>query len=1169
MSREVKLTFNIERDGDSWRAVVRREGEEGPGWSPFPEIKGEPRRKRDDPLNPILDWRALIGLTPRSSRGETARCALPLLVFLGAYRKRAGAKENKAWVPISRIEHHFPEVRQKRSTLSSFLQGWYNRANRSSLLIDFQNQPPTDEGESTDSQINGFATTPDQGPHLAEITPTALPSTKEAATGWIKLLPFVEVSFSAPLGINPNLAAEEFAVAWLHAMARKIPEIAEKLGIRQVTTTFRVKGTVQVEVLTTDLDTGPPEAPSNTVVDFRVKGTRGLAIQPLADFYGRKNELESLRSACVAASGSPYVVVAGMPGVGKTSLAQKFVATEAGSLFADIAWIDAAKDLVSELAHFAQQFGMEDTKSHSSPEMVVRWLSQTLRSRNMLLVLDSVPQNVDPKLIPIPGSQSRVVMTTRSATLGNKLNVRVALIEITPWDEETARTYMRSVLPALEASDADLERLACIVEGLPLALRSIALLLGKPGVTAPALLGRFQQDPLAEFERVENEIERGVGKVVSAAFEELDRIEQQVLVACAVCARQTTTEYVAAAAGVAPEDALHALGNLAQRSLVKYYKDDFRLWGLHEVVRLFAEHQVNTPAARERHLDFLRSRNRRTTEQDGLSFSSANVLERLSSESQSLDDLEEFQGIRRERRKPNLIFHPVRSRPMTEEDGRSFTIVVEDLPELLADAAHALATNDTTLAVELLSIGVNTWARAGRGVLFLPLLQDLRRGNSPELRYAANRFLGECYYNIQDFNQAIVHYRNALNFSRKLGNQKDECQQLLDLAVCHQSSDGGIDSLLVERELLIEAEELSHTLGWATMQADLTLRLGINALRIGTEFSGVPRADLFLNQAQTLLMVAEEFYSEEFLGGAQFPDVTAFVNECITDTGALDQTRLNAINLLQRPEFLQFQRQVEANATSRPAMLHKRAYYFECMASGNMDDAIGGLYMQALSLVDYGDLGSASEIYADLGKLYYRHGQFLDSIVFFERALNLQWKLAYLRGQAESCLFLGRCYVGLASAQPSVSERLCPSDELRLSFSLSTLEIASQRTKVLQSWNRRALRELTIAPEEQGSIIPLVPQEVRANNVISPPDITAYRRNRKPQRGAVRTDSRNEGTPFDRVVKAITYASHAIELLRAADCGEEHPALQRAMVLLSELRDAGLSLKAKGIADKP
>src|SRR5262249_59726239 len=117
------------------------------------------------------------------------------------------------------------------------------------------------------------------------------------------------------------------------------------------------------------------------------------------------------------------VVSIGLGGVGKTSLVQHFVATEARELFEESAWIDA-RDLPAELGRVAKRFGWRLEDRSPTVEEAGDFLRQALDGRRGLLVID----NVDPGMagvsafpVPPPGSPGRLVVTSRIATLPGDL----------------------------------------------------------------------------------------------------------------------------------------------------------------------------------------------------------------------------------------------------------------------------------------------------------------------------------------------------------------------------------------------------------------------------------------------------------------------------------------------------------------------------------------------------------------------------------------------------------------------------------------------------------------------------------------------------------------------------------------------------------------------------
>ena len=296
------------------------------------------------------------------------------------------------------------------------------------------------------------------------------------------------------------------------------------------------------------------------------------------------------------------VVATGLGGVGKTSLAQHFVATIARSMFDESAWIDA-RDLPTELGRVAKRFGWRHEERLPTVDEASGFLREALAARRVLLVID----NVDPGLaeirgFPIPGGASRTVITSRIVTLHEDLGRLARPLRLGTWDEAACRAHFRQVVPALASEpDETLDLLARKVGGLPLAVRLLAKQLLRPDVTVKSLLARVDREPIAALDAGARGVERTVLATFHASVEGLGKVERRALVALAACAPATRAPVVAAVTGTRDDEALLALTTLAEQSLVEWIEEADRPFRLHDVMRMLLRGEPDAAAAEAVH----------------------------------------------------------------------------------------------------------------------------------------------------------------------------------------------------------------------------------------------------------------------------------------------------------------------------------------------------------------------------------------------------------------------------------------------------------------------------------------------------------------------------------------------------------------------------------------
>ena len=254
----------------------------------------------------------------------------------------------------------------------------------------------------------------------------------------------------------------------------------------------------------------PPDEPSLGEPLFEGPGGRPALEVPF--FVGRDEELTALSTQLGGQHTAVCVVASGIGGVGKTVLAQQYVATRAPQAFPKgVAWLDGAQ-LPTELARVARRFGWMN-ELDPTPEQAGSYLAQHLHDRRVLLVVDNVALDpIDRPQLLFPGGRCRTLLTSRATTLHTELGVPAASLELGQWSPAACRSYLRAVAPTVsQEPDADLDRLCAFVGRLPLAVRLLAWLLRRSrGLTPSGLLDRVRAEPIGTLDSVATERDRGV-----------------------------------------------------------------------------------------------------------------------------------------------------------------------------------------------------------------------------------------------------------------------------------------------------------------------------------------------------------------------------------------------------------------------------------------------------------------------------------------------------------------------------------------------------------------------------------------------------------------------------------------------------------------------------------
>lgn len=230
---------------------------------------------------------------------------------------------------------------------------------------------------------------------------------------------------------------------------------------------------------------------------------------PLA-FAGRRDVLATVRD--YGESGARVLLVSGMAGVGKTTLALRLAGEIAsclsdGQLYVNLRGFDATAPPTSPLDALRDMLQALGVPSQALPESVDArsgLLRSLLSERRVLVVLDNARdyQQVEP-LLPGAGP-SRAIITSRSQMPALAVFRQAVAIQLEPFDDDEAVEFLSQRLSANRVGDTSdaMMRLGQACGGLPLALAIIAARASaNPTFPLDQLLQEFTQErtPLASL----------------------------------------------------------------------------------------------------------------------------------------------------------------------------------------------------------------------------------------------------------------------------------------------------------------------------------------------------------------------------------------------------------------------------------------------------------------------------------------------------------------------------------------------------------------------------------------------------------------------------------------------------------------------------------------------
>ncbi|MET8997138.1 FxSxx-COOH system tetratricopeptide repeat protein [Amycolatopsis sp. NPDC004169] len=210
----------------------------------------------------------------------------------------------------------------------------------------------------------------------------------------------------------------------------------------------------------------------------------GLASVPTVSplFEGRRDELTRLDEMLSGSDQVPVAAMYGLGGVGKTTLAARYVQTHA-ERFTLVWWItaDTPATLDASLAKLAVALDLDTVPSTQEERATaaVGWLAE---HQGWLLVLDNLPgpEGLPPRLQRL-GDVGTVLVTSRRST--GWRGVTTLPVTILP-PEDATQLFVRTV--RTDWSDADLtgiEALCAELDGLPLAIEQAGAYIAQTRIT--------------------------------------------------------------------------------------------------------------------------------------------------------------------------------------------------------------------------------------------------------------------------------------------------------------------------------------------------------------------------------------------------------------------------------------------------------------------------------------------------------------------------------------------------------------------------------------------------------------------------------------------------------------------------------------------------------------
>lgn len=264
------------------------------------------------------------------------------------------------------------------------------------------------------------------------------------------------------------------------------------------------------------------ESTHSRTADILYSSEAGVPPPPTHFFVGREALLEELRQRLLAGEAP---VVTGISGSGKSQLAAQFLARHA-DMYSFRWWVNATttRTFHNDIAALAGYVGVVPQLGETISAVARRVCEALSDVPGWLLILDNAPNSGVVGSLPAPGGGDIVVTTQNSGWYGLGTVVLLPALGV-----QDSRVLLRSAATADAPSESDLDDIAQLCGGLPLALAQAASYMASTGMSAQDYLCLLRVRREALLERAPSHSNASVAAGIKLAYDSLSLDAREIL----------------------------------------------------------------------------------------------------------------------------------------------------------------------------------------------------------------------------------------------------------------------------------------------------------------------------------------------------------------------------------------------------------------------------------------------------------------------------------------------------------------------------------------------------------------------------------------------------------------------------------------------------------------